>query len=261
MRAIPPLGIFGALCLLGVSAPPAYADNLTGRFYMDFTTDFEYEEPGLMEQDGDLLGLGVDLLYPMGERGEFRLDVRYRLGQTDYTGATQAGERATTDADDEIWDIRFLTGLRINPTFTPYTGLGYRQWDQSLNDGTTASGGRALGYDRGHKYLYIPVGARLAHDQQAWHFHLGGEVQPVLRGEAYADLPFGRGRFDMNEGYGAYVYGGVSYDLTDAVSLSGELYFQYWDMDESDSDTIAGFEFIEPSNRTRETGIRLGVNW
>ncbi|MFP4147831.1 MAG: hypothetical protein ACLFSI_08995 [Halorhodospira sp.] len=232
--------------------------------YLDRTTTFDYEEPGAMEEEGDRLG-GV-LAYTVDALGgQMRIEGQLGTGEMNYDGQTQGGTPATSETEDQVYGLRILLGAGTDPWLF-YTGLGGRSWDQDLKDGETSSGGTMIGYDRGHRYRYIPLGVRLERSIGAeWSGHVEAEYRSVWDGEAYADFDSGSMDFNMDDGHGWALTAGVRRDLSGEVDFSVDGYLRRWDFGTSDPDTISvngtTYLFEEPANETEEVGFRVGVHW
>lgn len=229
-------------------------------------TDFLYEEPGVMKQEGTLVGAGGSYTWQVTDLSRLRIQGDWRVGTTDYTGGTQSGIPGTSEADDRVARIEINWGL-VAPldagTFTADIGFGVRDWDQDLKDGQTIHGDPMLGYERGHRYQYIPIGLGWqSHAQgRSWRWHIGGGYQYVTSGEARADIGGGTTRFSMNDGYGARFNAGITWYEVLVPRLGFDLYAQRWDFDRSSIEAIGNSLFVEPENETTELGLKLIVGW
>ncbi|GEM_PF-1824904 len=273
-RRLGALGLAAALGLTGLSTAQAWPRG--AELQLDVTSHFDYENPGLMEEEGDLLGLAIAYTgEPNTPPGSWplRFEGRLRVGETDYdgendyrgvittTGSGGPSKPAVADTDDIVGNVRLLTGAGPASTLF-YGGLGFRFWDQDLEDAELKASGKTIpnsSYDRGHRYGYVPLGVRLEPSLgNGWTVHLEAEYQVVLWGEAYADSnALNERTFEMDDGHGLALRTGARYAITSALALSTEVYFQYWDLDSSEPD--AGY--LEPANDTEEAGVRFGINW
>ncbi len=265
-RRLGALGLVAAFGLAGLSTAQAWPRG--AELQLDATTRFDYEEPNLMEEEGDLLGLAIAYTGQPGTppgSWPLRFEGRLRTGEMDYDGSVRFPDGSTapavSDTEDIIADLRLLTGKGPGSTLF-YGGLGLRLWDQDLKDAQLKADGRTVsgsGYDRGHRYGYLPLGVRLEPPVgRNWTVHLEAEYQAVFWGEAYADFSaLDERTFDMDDGYGLALRTGARYAATSALALIGEVYLQYWDFDISDPDE----GFLEPANETEEVGMRFGINW
>jgi hypothetical protein len=228
---------------------------------------FYYEEDTVdMEIDGPMIGIaghyGFHNAYNpvmLGVQGELC------YGSTDYDGAIQAGADrtpVTRDSDDIIVELRGLTGLYFEPEpdllLTPYLGLGYRYWHNDI-EGTGS-------YTREIQYFYLPVGLELTLRLNAkWCMRLTTEGDYLLSGKVDSELSDVLTGFndttnktDAGDGWGAR----VSLEArTDDFSIG--FYYKYWDIDESDTDTLTLYGtpiglVVEPANTTTIFGIMVG---
>ena len=263
-------GVLLGLAISGVAAAHPWESG--AHLWLDYTPDFEYRERGVMTQDGALAGVGGALVHSWPESQlRFRLAGDLRAGTTDYDGQTQDGRPTESEADDAVLRAEALLGWSLFEdapagNLLAFGGLGVRNWGQDLKDGRTEDGDRAGGYGRGHRYVYLPVGGHWSNDlSDRVGVHATASYQVLLRGRATADLSDIDPRLSdlslpMNDGAGYRLAGGLSYALR-VITLTSEIYYQRWDIEESDSRRSGGFEWIEPENSTDELGLRVGVYW
>lgn len=234
-------------------------------------TDFEYEEPGLMTQEGELAGTGGSYTFEPVDAFFVRFSGDYRIGGTDYDGQTQSGIPTTSEADDEIGRASMMLARRLPlPDGAVYLegGLAVRDWWQDLKDGTTNTGAPVAGYERGHRYYYLPLGAtwEVRPAGSDWGWHLGARYQHVISGYAWARLDGDqRRRFLMDDGYGVRLEAGASWYDTFVSRIRAEAYLQHWSFNDSEIGVIRqGQSFVaalEPENETVEIGLRLGIGF
>lgn len=234
-------------------------------------TAFDYEEPGLMTQEGELAGAGGSYTFEPVDAVLVRFSGDYRVGGTDYDGQTQSGIPTTSEADDAIGRASAMLARRLSlPDGAVYLegGLAVRDWRQDLKDGTTNTGAPVAGYDRGHRYYYLPLGAtwEVRPAGSDWSWHLGARYQHVISGYAWAQLEGDRQRrFLMDEGYGVRVETGATrYDAA-GVRIRAEAYLQGWSFNDSETGVVQQGQnlvaVIEPENETVEIGLRLGIGF
>lgn len=264
------LGLVGGLGLAGVSSAQAWSPGWLVQ--LDATTRFEYEEPGVMREEGDLLGLAAAYTSAPGwgpGSWPLRFEGRLQAGETDYDGQLQSGQALVSETDDTLAELRLLTGAGPGPWHF-YGGLGLRLWDQELADGQLKATGETVtgsGVERGHRYGYVPLGARLDRDLgSGWSGHLAAEYRTVFHGEVYfSSSGFEEMSLDMDDGDGWSLRAGIGYAATASVRLSAQLYLTRWEFDASERGLVvigdSLYEVYEPANETEEAGIRLGVHW
>jgi hypothetical protein len=225
----------------------------------------EYREPGLMKDKGVMYGVGGSYIYrgPLFSSTEtnswmLRADGRYSAGQVDYDGHLQNGTPySMNNIDDYIWEIRGLFGYDFksdNARTTPYTGFGYRY----LNDD---SSGDPAGYERESNYFYIPAGVDvLLLSKEQW--SLGGivEFDFLAYGEQKSHLEDVEGleslgvvKNKQHSGWGLRASVRLQ-ERKPGVNFGVEPFVRYWDIRNS---KVSDDVFIEPENRSIETGIRL----
>lgn len=282
----------GALLM---SSTPAAANAAQDTPSMDAWHRFEigpelfyyyYEEPGLMDMEGWLVGLDTRFTWinPRLQRIErpgtaadgapdvihrqqnliIHLHARYAFGKTDYDGAL-LDEFFTpyqiSGIDTSTYELRALAGYAPFVSEQSYTaffiGFGYRFKDDD-------SSFDPAGYKRESTYRYIPFA--IEHHRQmshgrAWSFSL--EYDHLTSGEQVSTLPGLPGiRKPQRSGYG--LRGAIAlHGATTRVDWRLEPYVRYWDIADSDSvflRTSEGLlEVLEPANTTLEVG--LGARW
>lgn len=221
----------------------------------------EYEEPGLMKNDGIFYGLSYSLFYE--NKFYFGLEGLASYGQVDYS-STSSG---TLDNNDDIcFDTRGILGYIIlddeKTKAMPYIGIAYRFLrDDSKNKLTSTS---HLGYVRKSNYYYSPVGIRLTLDiTKGWSLNPEIEYDYFWSGKQESDLGYVAGyediENDQDNGYG--------YRLSIALNKKAKnltfgfrLFYRYWDIDESDitRDSL-GRSWVEPANDTSEYGMDFSL--
>jgi hypothetical protein len=225
----------------------------------------KYEEPGVMKQDGAMLGIGLSYTYhsigvePIFERifgkmetgfgGLLRGEIRFSGGEVDYDGSLLDGTPIKQDnIDDRLFEGRGLIGfehLGEEAVVGTYVGLGYRY----LNDDSSSY---TSGYERESNYLYMPVGIegrRALGD--GWAVGGSAEFDFFLWGKQQSDLRrFGEGIIenDQDSGYGFRF--SLRLEKDDFII---EPFIRYWDIDESDVDN----GWVEPANETTEYGVKF----
>ena len=247
---------------------------------------YYYEEPGLMDMEGWLVGVDARFtwisprLRQIQQPGSspdaapevilrqqnliIHLHGRYAFGKTDYDGAL-LDEFMTpyqiNGIDTTTYELRAVAGYAPFVTDQSYTaffiGFGYRFKDDD-------SSFDPAGYKRESTYRYIPL--VIEHHRHmanglAWSFSI--EYDHLTSGEQVSTLPNLPGiNKRQRSGYG----------LRGAVALHGttaqfdwrvEPFIRYWDIADSDSvflRTREGIlEVFEPANTTLEIGLSTRV--
>lgn len=221
--------------------------------------DYQYEEPGLMNNKGIKFGAFVDLTQRAGNGGYWTLGARYAYGDVTYTGSG-----TKEDNPDRIWDFRFIFGKDIKVVkhaLSPYIGLGYRNLYNDLRGTTSAN---AVGYRRDSQYLYIPLGV-------TYRLPLG-KYSRLSTTVEYDYLIEGRQKSylaDVGPVYEA-VYGnpvntqrnghGKKFNIAiEQRHWAFGVFYNYWDIGQSQINYyLGGAAYIyEPENSTKETGIQI----
>lgn len=237
--------------------------------------NFEYEEAGLMKDEGVLYGLAGSYTYrgPLfgGSLQKAMLGVEARLlaGQVDYT-STNTG--SVDNIDDTLFEIRGLGGYNFqvctSTAVTPYIGLGYRYLNDDSAGKITTTG--HSGYERRANYLYAPIGIKTVTSlQNDWSLGLNIEYDYFILGKqisllsevnpAYPDV-----EVDQEDGYG--IRGAITISkMAGGLTYVVEPYVTYWDIDESERAVFPVGSFIvtawEPKNESTEIGIKLAVEF
>lgn len=240
---------------------------------------FNYEEPGVMEEDGMMYGVygSYDILLEdlipesrLGEGSTLGFDALFKYGQVDYESPTSG---TLDDIDDFMFEISGNWGYQFavgdTTKLTPYIGLGYRYLNDDSSGKRTSIG--HYGYERESNYFYLPIGVKTLTDlTDQWSIGLNAEFDVFLSGKQKSHLEDVASSLstlenDQDKGYG--VRGSLQLvRQSDRVDLSIEPFVRYWDIDESSVATIncggtpcaLGYE---PKNESLDVGVRLGVQF
>jgi len=219
-------------------------------------SNFNYEEPGLMELDGTMYGIMGNYVHQSEHGLKFSLSLGYVSGSDlDYTGGTWGGTPVTAKADDYIVELRALLGVK-----TFFAGIGYRYW----NDKVEATGG----YERETLYWYVPIGIEVGSPlSEKWAWGIKAEYDLFLLGRVCSHLSeavagFNDSEVDQDSGYGLRFSLEFKRELRNLYALSIEPFFIYWDIDESDWAILTQYGVpigyvYEPENETTNYGIRV----
>jgi hypothetical protein len=236
---------------------------------------YEYEEPGVMEEKGVFFGVrlgytGRDWVGTSegGSKatggGMFRVEGRFAGGQVDYDGGiidftTFAVTPYTMDdIDDWVFEGRLLLGgdwLHENALNTLYAGIGYRY----LNDDASSD---PVGYERESNYLYIPVGYQFGGRQEVgWSFGFGAEFDIFVLGNQTSHLSDADPTYPdidnrQDSGYGCRGSVKIQYKGEKSVFVL-EPFVRYWDIDESEPEYVSFGPLWEPANKTTEYGLSI----
>ncbi len=218
---------------------------------------FEYEEPGVMEEDGVFYGVTVSatrFLRASESRDTlWRFEGGIAAGQVDYDGALMNGTPYKVDGNDDVlanarllWGCVWHDETHSNHVFA---GLGYRYLgDDSSHD--------PAGYKRHSNYFYLPIGyERGCKLSEGWYLGLGAEFDLLLYGLQRSEL-FGGGyepiRNDQDFGSGYGLRGTLEIrHQGKTLDMSLAPFIQYWWVDDSDLD----HGFYEPENNSTQIGL------
>ena len=230
---------------------------------------FEYEEPGLMDEEGIFYGIRLGYTdrewvptsqqaIPSDGGRMMRAEGRFAYGQVDYDGHLMDGTPYTTgNIDDWAFEGRFLLGgdwLTSSALNTLYAGVGYRYLlDKMSSD--------PVGYDRESNYLYVPVGFQLdSSSELGWSLGFNAEFDIFIVGVQRSHLS-DIGLLDVDNrqdsGYGYRASVKLQHKSKEAIFII-EPFFRYWDIDRSEIefDIFVG-PIWEPANETTEYGISV----
>jgi hypothetical protein len=222
-------------------------------------SNYEYEEPSVaVTLKGYKIGLDFSAIGSISDDWFIRGDARYENGDTDYTGS---GTKCCNP--DWYYELRGTVGRDFDQgtySLSPYLGLGYRYL---FNDIRGSSSTGAVGYRRASQYTYAPVGAthRLKLESDArltttleYDFLIKGQQKTYLADTGIVGL-----NDVVNEqptGYG--LRGSMHYEKD---NWSFGPWFQYWNIDQSDTASAGIASGFEPENETTEIGLRLGFRF
>ncbi len=182
----------------------------------------------------------------------------YFWGNTDWDSPGYSTDTTT----DKMYDLKAVFGYDFifgNMAVTPYAGLAMHFWE------TTVEGG--FSYPYSFQQYYAPLGAQITYKgSESWTAALKLEYDFFLLGRidckvSQADPLYTDMTYDQHGGFGFYISANFTYSFV-SWSLGIEPYFQYWDIDESDSElysyngTLVGY-MSEPENKSRIWGLRF----
>lgn len=226
----------------------------------------EYEEPGVMKEDG--LMFGPSASYTYHDNIMLRGEARYSYGKLDYQGSG-----TIDDIDNNLFGIRAVAGydftLSQSAILTPYIGFGYRYLNDDSSGMTSSTGAR--GYERESNYYYSPIGVEALTDLGNGWF-VGGvfEYDYFWKGKQKSHLGdaivgLSTVENDQDSGYG--LRGSVKIvKETGRVTFLLEPFIRYWDIDESDISTVSYFGTAvgtgyEPDNDSTEIGLKAAIRF
>jgi hypothetical protein len=196
-------------------------------------------------------------------------DLSVTYGKLDFESTeVSTNRKVTSDSDNWIVEIRGLIGydwgVGSGSILTPFTGFGYRYW----NDDDSA------GYEREVTYYYSPIGLMFAAPMNSnWNWGINAEYDFFWGGTAkayFSDVDSGlndpEGDWGVGDGYG--VRGSIWFagDVSNNMGMRIEPFVRYWDIDDSDTDTVTLngtpiAEAFEPATTVFAAGVRVGLEF
>ncbi|MFO7667065.1 MAG: autotransporter domain-containing protein [Desulfobacterales bacterium] len=226
----------------------------------------EYREPGVMKEEGMMIGIGASYTYHNGAM--IKIAGRYSYGQVDYQNSG-----TTNNIDDIIFEIRMLGGhdFKISNSFTitPFLGLGYRYLEDDAAGRISSTG--HYGYLRESKYYYSPIGIEAVNVlDNGWSAGAIIEYDYFWKGKQksyLSDIDSGYNDIsnDQNDGYG--IRGSINIrKQTDRVFFVIEPFIRYWNIDNSDFQNWTYYGIVigtgwEPKNESTEIGVKFMIGF
>ncbi|MCA9400605.1 MAG: porin family protein [Candidatus Omnitrophica bacterium] len=272
------VGVFiMSMAVIAATAVPSAAQDKVHEFKIGPSISWiNYEEPGLMEQDGMMYGFFYDYMFnprnstPLANALFLRINGHTEFGQVDYTST---GTGSMDDIDDYMTEIRAAIGgnVDINDQLVvmPYLGIGYRYLNDDSSGMVTSTG--HFGYERESKYIYLPLGVLAKTSlENGWALVANIELDIFLDGEQQSHLEDVSSAYntienDQNEGYG--VRASVQFSKSsEKFDFLVEPFIRYWDIEDSRTAVVTcggtpcalGYE---PQNESTEIGVKFGAKF
>jgi hypothetical protein len=228
----------------------------------------KYEEPGIMEEKGEMYGLFFSYAYH--DKLMAKLEGKFSYGEVDYQGGTWGGDPLTIKRiPDFMLEIRGLLGYDFKienaVTISPYSGIGYRYLQDNSQDRSYG------GYERESNYVYIPAGVEAVADLgKGWSLGMAAEFDLFVWGRQISylsDVDSGYWEIENEQvkGYGARGSVFIA-QKGDKFGFMIEPFIRYWNIKESSDAYIVydGYAVgygVEPNNNSTEIGCRLAVTF
>jgi len=264
--------LFG-LCVLfsGTSfAQGLYKTHTFGGGFETFYIDDEEDTDPDVSFDGMMFGGYFDYAFHGKNNLMVGADLSVAYGELRYDGFLYpSGEKYSEDSVDWIIEIRGLFGYDFSVgsgnILTPFTGFGSRYWNNEVQSG--------YGYERELIYYYSPIGFMFAAPMTgSWKWGIkaeydlfwGGKVESHLSdlGASWSDA---ENEWDVGDGYGIRGSIWLSGKVNDNVGMRIEPFVRFWDIDESDLDSVntpSGRTFVyEPATTVFAAGVRGGLEF
>jgi hypothetical protein len=240
-----------------------------------------YEEPGTMEEEGAMLGVRGAASRDEANGLRWTLKGSLSAGTLRYKGSVEnliTGEivPAEVDTPNTVFGAAFDIGKPLSvgaAHFVPYTGAGVRALVDDLPGDS--------GYTREQTYLYIPLGLELDPVSfGAWSAGCAAEFDYLVRGFNHSSTDQGDidAQLEQDSGYGVHLAARLGRDMKTRAGqptrrFSLEAFYEYWDIDSSNTDTDEGFgvidgqpvfvqvSYVEPANNTTVVGLAALVSF
>ncbi len=229
---------------------------------------FNYEEPGVMEEQGLLAGVNVDYRFTPGTGPVAGGSFRFCLGSVDYQNSG-----TLEDIPDLTFEIRGIAG-RANPasnavTLTAYAGFAYRYLNDDSGGMITSIG--AAGYERESNYYYTPLGLEISRELSSgkvlattieFDLFFGGKQISHL---SDVDPGYSDPENEQNGGFGLRAAVELRYAAA-GRDYAAALFIRHWNIDRSDPEVVyylgtpVGYG-VEPENRSVEIGLSFAFKF
>ncbi len=202
-------------------------------------SSYTYNEPGVMDSTGFVTGIGGSIAIE-----QVRLDGNLHQGAGTYTS-----NRTGTHADDPVfyYELRGFYDLYLSPSHTLGLGVGRRELTNDSTGAVTSTG--HIGYLRESTYTYLPIELQ---SKWPW-FFTQAEYDVFLAGEQRSHNFGTTYTYRQNFGYGWRF--AIGFNVLSTVAL--DFFIKEWQIKESEHVQEKRRESWEPSNWTREMGVRI----
>jgi hypothetical protein len=227
-----------------------------------YVSDISYEEPGVMTQDGTMLGITAS--YASYDAVMLKAEGSYAQGEVDYSGSG-----TINNIDDYIFEVRGLAGKNFvqesGVRITPFVGLGYRYLNDDMSGRVSSTG--AAGYEREQEYIYSPIGVEFSNNKLNNAWVVGGSIEYdyFWEGTNHTNLGSIPGYYNvtMNQNDGHGYRASIRFTKTDGnTTFMIEPFYRYWDIDDSDITVDpSGTGWYEPNNTSKEIGVNLSLKF
>jgi hypothetical protein len=264
-----------ALCM--INAPAVSADEPASKPSFALTAgveSFRWEEfdgdQRLLKETGPRLVVGftLDNLTQGDQANPYSVEARVYLGVVDYDGQTQSGVPLTTDVNYFGVNAEVMSGLRLAGSMRMdlLGGLGVDTWTRDLQDGVTANGLVAQGYQENYFILYGKLGPGFLFQSETRRAYLQfGLKYPLYTYErAYlSNIGFDS---DVDLSPGRQLSGYAKWQMnwgkeTDKPRFGVSIYYDSFRFSASDSKTVSGggvlYSVHQPESRMDVLGARL----
>lgn len=221
---------------------------------------YDYKEPGLMQDKGNLYGLSGSYSYYY--KPDIFFKGEYRWARGDDIKYKSASSGTMKDIPSYVFELRVLYNqiFKVSPkmNLTPFAGYGYRYKDDDSR-GVTSTG--HYGYYRESKYHYIPVGLKSDYDLgKDMSITVTGEYDISLKGRQKSYVYGYVDKHKQKKGYGARGEILFNKKMSDFVISVGP-FINYWNIKDSEKNHYLNnlLTTWEPKNNTKEIGVKIKI--
>lgn len=233
----------------------------------------EYKEPGLMKHDGLLYGVkgGATVTGPADSSYYFFFNGELLIGRNTYNGAYWDGRPLKDDITVTAGSGRIGMGqalITTNSFLLALTGgMGIRNY---TTDGNAERGF----YYRSTNYLFLPLGTEIQWAINNKHrLYLKGEYDLFLSGRNETRLSDVNSNYKdqvhtQKKGKGYRISTGYGFQLSEKFDGFAELFYQSWNVDNSESVYLGNHPelggnvtTLEPKNTTAFVGFGAGMSF
>lgn len=268
---------FFVLLFVLTLALPAFAQNKKQSLAIAFEgSDYGYKEPYLdypPHWNGTKYGVSAEYIKRSAltqgneisetDNSFFSVVLRYMQGKVDYDGYLQDG---TPSKAENFNDYYFEGALNAGYVYDfgssgfslwPYAGIGVRYLVDCLDE-TGPSG-----YRRESLYLYMPVGVNLQKQYSGgFSFTINAQGDILLSGRQLSKMDGANINNTQDEGYGLRASLRLQQDMG-GIAVFVEPFYRYWHIQTSQPEYVTDgytvYTLVEPENKTREAGVKIGI--
>ena len=218
----------------------------------------------LLQETGTRFSIGaaLDNFKREGSGALYGVNGKIYLGQVDYDGQTQSGIPVSTDVNYFGLNIEGQGGYRFGRRIglDVFGALGIDRWIRSIDDGTTANGSTAFGYDEFYTILYGKAGLGFFQLLDGWRYFLQAGVKMPLFTNEYVNLGEG---VTLEPGIKPSAFANLQFDFGSQRSkrFGVALYYDSYRFSESDPEVLfnggSAVLVIQPRSEMDVYGLRL----
>ena len=222
--------------------------------------NYKYEEPGFVEHNGLMFGLYAQLEANFSNSGTGYFETSLHYGKLTYKGAlcdTGTGICSPYETSNQTDIISRTVGIYYLPMSGALSvggGLGLRY----LQDTVSEKGF----YARIGTWGFLPIATKIDFPmapnirglfELEYDYVFYGGIRSNLSqvSSSFEDVYMHQSGYGINLNFGAVIAG----------MLQTSLYYQTWNLNESDSVVSGGLQFVEPKNNSTSIGVKLGYKF